>query len=275
MRIDAHQHFWHYSPLTHAWIDDSMTKLRRDFLPSDLDPLLHDAGFDGCVAVQAQQDIAETEWLLALADEYPFVRGVVGWVDLRSENVREQLWRLVEHPKLKGIRHIVQSEPDDRFMLRPDFTRGIAALAECDLAYDILIYARQLPAAAELAGAFPEQRFVVDHIAKPEIRERHIDAWARGIAALSRHKNVSCKLSGMVTEADWLGWSPEDFAPYIKVVLEWFGPQRLMIGSDWPVCTLAGAYGDVLLLTMQHLAHLSPDDQAAILGENAATFYRL
>jgi L-fuconolactonase len=274
LHIDAHQHFWRYSPRTHAWIDDLMAALRRDFLPADLEPLLRDAGFDGCVAVQAQQDVAETEWLLALAEEHSFVRGVVGWVDLRAEDVRQHLRRLASHTKLKGVRHIVQSEPDDRFMLRPDFMRGIAALAEFGLAYDILIYARQLPGAAELAAAFPEQRFVVDHIAKPRIRE-HIAAWALGVAAMSRHGNVSCKLSGMFTEVDWSAWSPEDFAPYVEVVLEWFGPERLMIGSDWPVCTLAGRYGDVLQVAMRHVARLSPPDQAAILGENAAQFYRL
>ena len=275
MRIDAHQHFWRYSPRTHAWIDDSMAALRRDFLPSDLEPLLRDAGFGGCVAVQAQQDVAETEWLLALAAEHSFIRGVVGWVDLRAEDVRDQLARLSSSTKLKGVRHIVQSEPDDRFMLRPDFMRGIGALGEFGLAYDILIYARQLPAAAELAAAFPEQRFVVDHIAKPEIRERRTDAWARGIAALARHPNVWCKLSGMVTEADWGAWSPDDIAPYIDIVLEAFGPDRLMIGSDWPVCTLAGAYGHVMQVVIQRIARLSPREQAAILSENAAQFYRL
>lgn len=275
MRIDAHQHFWRYSPDTHAWIDGSMAALRRDFLPPDLEPLLRDAGFGGSVAVQAQQDIAETEWLLALAEEHSFIRGVVGWLDLRAEDVREQLRRLSSNAKLKGVRHVVQDEPDDRFMLRPDFMRGIGALAEFGLAYDILIYPRQLPAAAELAAAFPEQRFVVDHIAKPEIRERRTDAWARDIGALSRHRNVWCKLSGMVTEADWAAWSPGDLAPYIDVVLEAFGPERLMIGSDWPVCTLAGAYGDVLQIVIERIARLAPQEQAAILGENAAQFYRL
>ena len=275
MRIDAHQHFWRYSPRTHAWIDDAMAALRRDFLPADLEPLLRDAGFGGSVAVQAQQDVAETEWLLALAAEYPFIRGVVGWVDLCARDVREQLRRLSSNSKLKGVRHVVQDEPDDRFMLRPDFMRGIGALAEFGLAYDILIYPRQLPAAAELAAAFPEQRFVLDHIAKPEIRERRIDAWARGITALARHPNVWCKLSGMVTEADWGAWSPADIAPYIDVVLEAFGPDRLMIGSDWPVCTLAGAYGDVLQIVTERIARLSSREQAAILGENAAQFYRL
>jgi len=275
MRIDAHQHFWRYSPGTHAWIDGSMAALRRDFLPADLEPLLRAAGFDGCVAVQAQQNVAETEWLLALAEEHPSIRGVVGWVDLRADDVQEQLGRLAAHPKLKGVRHIVQDEPDDRFMLGPDFMRGVVALAEFGLAYDILIYPRQLPAAAELAAAFPAQRFVLDHIAKPEIREGRIDAWARGIAALSRHRNVWCKLSGMVTEADWSAWTPEDIAPYIEVVLDWFRPDRLMVGSDWPVCTLAGAYGDVLRVAMRHIARLPPEDQARILGENAAELYAL
>ncbi|MBI5284164.1 MAG: amidohydrolase family protein [Chloroflexi bacterium] len=275
MRIDAHQHFWRYAPDTHAWIDGSMAALRRDFRPPDLEPLLRAAGFDGCVAVQAQQDVAETEWLLALAGEHSFIRGVVGWVDLRAEEVRQQLRRLSSDTNLKGVRHIVQSEPDDRFMLRPEFMRGIAALEEFGLAYDILIYVRQLPAAAELAAAFPGQRFVLDHIAKPEIRERRIDDWARGIEALARHRNVSCKLSGMVTEADWNAWSPDDIAPYIDVVLESFGPERLMIGSDWPVCTLAGAYGDVLQVVTERIARLATQEQVAILGENAAQFYRL
>ena len=275
MRIDAHQHFWRYAPDTHAWIDDAMNALKRDFLPDDLAPLLLDSGFDGCIAVQAAQTMAETEWLLSLADDHDFIRAVVGWVDLRAPDVEDQLRRLGAHPKLRGIRHIVQDEPDDHFMLHADFMHGIAALAQFDLAYDILIYPRQMPAAIELAQAFPHQRFVLDHLGKPATRDGDLDTWARGIAALSRNKNVSCKLSGMVTEADWRHWSPEDFARYLDVALDWFGPQRLMIGSDWPVCTLAGAYHDVVAIVERHIERLSDTDREAILGGTAARVYGL
>ncbi len=274
-RIDAHHHFWRYAPQTHAWIDDSMAALKRDFAPEHLEPLLRAAGIDGCIAVQAEQRVDETAWLLALAEAHPFIRGVVGWVDLCADDVTDQLRRLWQNPKLRGVRHIVQSEPDDRFMLRPDFMRGIAALAEFGLTYDILIYPRQLPAAIELAGAFPEQRFVLDHIGKPNIRSGETDVWGRGIAALARHRNVWCKLSGIVTEADWASWSREDLAPYIRIVLEWFGPDRIMFGSDWPVCTLAASYEDVLRLATESIAHLPESAQAAIMGGNAAAFYGL
>jgi L-fuconolactonase len=275
LRIDAHQHFWRYALATHPWIDDSMGALKRDFLPEDLAPLLRDAGLDGCIAVQAAQDVAETEWLLRLAGEHPFVRGVVGWVDLCAPDVAEQLGRLAANPALRGIRHLVQDEPDDGFMLRPGFMRGIAALARFDLAYDILIYPRQMPAAVELAQAFPQQRFVLDHLGKPRIRDGELDAWARGIAALSRNRNVSCKLSGMVTEADWQAWSPDDFTPYLDVAMDWFGPERLMIGSDWPVCTLAGAYGDVIGIVSRYIERLPPEDREAITGGTAARVYGL
>jgi L-fuconolactonase len=275
VRIDAHQHFWRYSPQTHAWIDDTMRPLKRDFLPRDLEPLLRDAGFDSCIAVQAEQSIAETEWLLALADEHVFIRGVVGWVDLRALDVEEQLRRIAARPKLRGVRHIAQDEPDDRFLMRSDFTRGIAALAAFDLAYDILIYPRQMPAAVELAQAFPQQRFVLDHLGKPQIRDGELERWARGIAALSRNRNVSCKLSGMVTEAAWAKWSPTDFTPYLDTVMDWFGPERLMIGSDWPVCTLAGSYGDVTDIVRSYIERLTDSDREAILGGTATRVYGL
>jgi len=274
-RIDAHQHFWRYRPETHGWITDAMAQLRRDFLPADLQPLLSAAGFDGCVAVQAQQNVAETEWLLDLADASPFIRGVVGWVDLRAPDVRLQLQRLVTRPRFRGVRHIVQDEPDDRFMLRPEFLRGIAALAPLRLTYDILIYARQLPAAGELVRQFPRQRFVLDHIAKPEIRGRHLDDWACGLEALAACPNVWCKLSGLITEADWQRWNPADFTPYLDVVLRCFGPYRLMIGSDWPVCTLAGSYADVIAVVAAFIARLPPDARAAILGGTAERVYGL
>jgi len=275
MRIDAHQHFWRYRPETHAWISDQMSQLQRDFLPGDLQPLLAAAGFDGCVAVQAQQDVAETEWLLELADQYAFIRGVVGWVDLRAADVDETLRRLAAHPRLRGVRHVVQDEADDRFMLWPEFMGGIAALAQFRLTYDILIYPRQLPAAVELVGRFPQQRFVLDHIGKPEIRCGRLSPWRDGIKALAALPNVSCKLSGMVTEADWRVWKPSDITAYLDVVLDRFGPQRLMIGSDWPVCTLAGSYAAVIAVVTEYVSFLTPSERDAVLGGNAARFYGL
>ena len=275
MRIDAHQHFWRYRPETHPWITDAMPQLKRDFLPADLQPLLNAAGVDGCVAVQAQQNVAETQWLLQLADQHPFIRGVVGWVDLCRSNVADGLRRLAAHPRLRGVRHVVQDEPDDRFMLRPDFLRGIAALAPLGLTYDILIYARQLPAAIELVQRFPQQRFVLDHVGKPEIRDRHLDPWRDNITALAAQPNVSCKLSGMVTEADWQQWKPSDFTAYLDIVLARFGAQRLMIGSDWPVCTLAGTYEDVMAVVTDYVGFLSPSEREAVRGGNAARFYTL
>ena len=274
-RIDAHQHFWRYRPETHAWITETMPQLKRDFLPADLQPVLAAAGYDGSVAVQAQQSGAETEWLLQLAEQHAFIRGVVGWVDLCAPDVTDVLRRLAAHPRLRGVRHVVQDEPDERFMLRPEFIRSIATLAQFRLTYDILIYARQLPAAVELVQRFPQQRFVLDHIGKPEIRDRHISVWRDGMRALAAHRNVSCKLSGMVTEADWRGWKPSDFAGYLDVVFDCFGPQRLMIGSDWPVCTLAGSYGDVMDVVTDYISFLSPSERDAIRGGNAARFYGL
>ena len=275
MRIDAHQHFWRYRPETHAWINDAMAPLKRDFLPADLQLLLAAAGFDGCVAVQAQQNVAETAWLLQLADQHPFIRGVVGWVDLCAPCVADAIHRLATHPRLRGMRHVVQDEPDDQFMLRPDFQRGIAALAPFGLTYDILIYARQLPAAIALLRQFPQQRFVLDHIAKPDIRARRLDDWRNGIRQLAAHANVSCKLSGMVTEADWQAWRPSDFGVYLDVVLDAFGAERLMIGSDWPVCTLAGNYTDVVAVVTDYVARLPPGERDAICGANAARIYSL
>jgi L-fuconolactonase len=274
MRIDAHQHFWRYGADTHTWIDDGMAGLRRDFLPADVKPAMEAAGFDGSIAVQAQQNIGETEWLLELSAQHPFVRGVVGWVDLRAADVCEQLARLAAYPALCGIRHIVQDEPEG-FMLRTDFQRGIAALAEFDLAYDILIHARQLPECARLVERFPQQRFVVDHAAKPDIRGGALHDWSAGITELARHENVYCKLSGLVTEADWRAWTPADLEPYIDIVLDVFGPDRVMIGSDWPVCTLAGAYGDVMTATATQIEARFPAGTDAVFGENAAQFYRL
>jgi len=275
MHIDAHQHFWIYDPREYEWIDETMMPLRRDFLPVDLQHELEWEGFQGSVAVQARQSLHETRWLLELAGQSPFILGVVGWVDLRSPKVRGDLHALARNPKLVGIRHIVQSEPDDRFLLQPDFLRGISLLAEFDLAYDILIYPKHLRVAAEFARRFPEQRFVLDHLAKPEIKSGNIQAWKKGIAELAANPNVYCKLSGLVTEADWNRWKPEDMRPYLDAAFECFGANRLMIGSDWPVCTLAGSYSRVMGLAKDYLSGHSEQEREAVLGGNAKRFWRL
>jgi len=273
MRIDAHQHFLRYSAEEYDWIDDSMASLRRDFLPLDLKPELDAAGFDACIAVQARQTLEETRWLLALADENPFIAGVIGWVDLRAESVREQLAELSENPRLVGVRHVVQAEPDDRFLLRPDFLRGIAALQEFDLTYDILIYPRHLPVAVEFVSRFPQQHFVLDHLAKPFIKAQTIEPWASNIRELARFPNVFCKVSGMVTEADWTSWKPEHFQPYLETALQAFAPDRLMIGSDWPVCRVAGSYSKVMSLVIEFLDQHAPDAREKLLGGNAQRAY--
>jgi L-fuconolactonase len=273
--IDAHQHFWTYSPAKYGWIGDSMAALRRDFLPEHLAPELQHNGFHGCIAVQARQTLAETRWLLELAEQSTFIYGVVGWANLRAPNAHEQLKTLAANPKLVGIRHIVQSEPDDKFLLREDFCRGIAALEEFDLAYDILIYTKHLPVSAEFVAKFPRQRFVLDHLAKPSIKAREIDVWAQGIHELAAFPNVSCKLSGLATEADWQNWEPNDLVPYLDVAFESFGPSRLMIGSDWPVCLVAGSYSRVVDAVKNYLAKQPAEARAAVLGGNAMRFWRL
>ena len=275
MGIDAHQHFWVYNPSEYEWIDDSMAAIRRDFLPEDLEPELADNDLHGSVAVQTRQMPEETRWLLELAERSSKILGVVGWVDLCSPDVRSQLSVFARNPKLVGIRHIVQSEPDDRFLLRQDFLRGIALLEEFDLAYDILIYTKHLQVAAEFVERFPKQRFVLDHLAKPAIKTREIRSWAAGIRRLGASPNVLCKLSGLVTEADWQCWKPEDITPYLDIAFETFGATRLMIGSDWPVCLVAGSYGRTLDVVKNYLERQPADTRDAVLGGNARHFWRL
>jgi L-fuconolactonase len=275
MRIDAHQHFWIYNSAEYAWIDDSMSALRRDFLPEDLQPQLSAGGFRGSVTVQTRQTLEETRWLLELAERYSSVLGVVGWVDLQSTDVRSQLKLFANKTKLVGVRHIVQSEPDDRFLLRPDFLRGIAVLEEFDLAYDILIYPRHLAVACEFVERFPRQRFVLDHLAKPMIKIGEIDTWAQGIRRLAAFPNVFCKLSGLVTEADWQKWKPEQIDPYLAVAFEAFGPDRLMIGSDWPVCLVAASYDRAMRAVTNYLDRHWPQSHEAVLGGNAKKLWRL
>ena len=275
MRIDAHQHFWRYDAAEYGWIDDSMAALRRDFLPPDSVQAMATAGFDACVAVQARQTLDETRWLLSLADAHPSIAGVVGWIDLQSDSVAAQLQEASRHRKLVGIRHIVQSEPDDRFLLRPDFCRGIAQLADFDLAYDILIYSRHLPVAAEFVARFPRQRFVLDHLAKPPIRLGEIAEWERGIRRLAAFPNVCAKVSGLVTEADWQRWTPAQIEPYLEVAFDAFGAERLMIGSDWPVCLVAADYARAMQVVLDYVAKLPAVDRDALLGGNATRFWRL
>lgn len=275
MIIDTHQHFWKYDPVRDAWIDDSMALLKRDFLPEELKGTLSANAVDGCISVQAGQSEAETLFLLELAEQYGFIKGVVGWVDLRSGDVEERLEYFSRFPKLKGFRHIVQAEPDVNFMLRKPFMQGIGLLEKYGFTYDILIFPHQLGAALELARSFPRQRFVIDHLAKPYIRDGFFGGWAVLMAELGKLDNVWCKLSGMVTEADWQYWTPEDFRPYLAHVFESFGAGRLMYGSDWPVCLLGGSYKAVEGILEEHLQGFSGDEKDKIWGDNAVEFYDL
>jgi L-fuconolactonase len=275
MRIDTHQHFWAYNPREYPWMGPGMESLQRDYLPPDLAPLLKAAAIDGTIAVQARQTLEESYWLLELADQYPFNHGVVGWVDLRSPRVEEDLEKLSRHRKFRGVRHIVHDEPDDRFMLREDFLRGLGRLAGFGLTYDLLLFPRHLPVACEVVKRFPEQTFVLDHISKPLIKAHRLEPWATDIRRLASFPNVACKISGMVTEADWKHWQARDFPPYLDVVLECFGTKRLMVGSDWPVCTLAASYGQVMQIAGDFIGKLSKDEQAAVWGENAKRIYQL
>jgi L-fuconolactonase len=272
-RIDTHQHFWRYNPYDYGWMLPGMEILQKDHLPNDLLPLLRAVGIDGTVAVQARQTLKETRWLVELADQYPFIKGVVGWVDLRSPQLREQLEQFSPHPKLCGVRHVVHDEPDDQFMLQEDFIRGIGMLAEFDLTYDLLLFPKHLPVACELVSMFPEQRFVLDHIAKPSIKTRQVSPWDSDLRRLAAFPNVYCKVSGMVTEADWKAWKPADLRPYLDIVFEAFGTKRTMIGSDWPVCTVVGPYPEVMQIALDYLAQLSETEQADVWGNNAIRFY--
>jgi L-fuconolactonase len=278
MRIDAHQHFWTYSAAEYPWIGPGMERLARDFGPTDLEAMLAAAGIGGSVAVQARQSLAETRWLLGLAETHALIKGVVGWVDLRSDRAAEQLDEFAAHPRFVGVRHVVQDEPDPRFLLGGAFVGGLRLLAPRGLTYDLLLYPQHLPAAAELAALLPEQPFVLDHLAKPRVREglaAALEPWRRDLAALARHPNVSCKLSGLVTEAVWREWRRDDFTPYLETALEAFGPERLMFGSDWPVCLLAADYAEVAGIVTDFVARLSAAEQAAILGGTATRVYHL
>jgi L-fuconolactonase len=275
MKIDAHHHFWHYNAEEYAWIDNSLSRLRRDFLPTQLVHEINEVGIEGVLTVQSRQTIEETRWLLSLANSYDFIKGVVGWLPLTDPAIQEYLAEYVHDKKLKAVRHVVQGEPDPRFMLREDFNRGVTSLKEFGIVYDILIYERQLPCTIEFVDRHPEQVFVLDHIAKPRIKEGLIAGWAANLGRLAERCNVYCKISGMVTEADFQSWTTADLKPYWNTVLAVFGTERIMFGSDWPVCTVAAAY-EVWHETVARLAEqLSPAEQKNLFGLTACKVYKI
>ncbi len=275
MKIDSHQHFWTYHPAEYGWIDESMNILRRDYLPIDLTGVLSTEGFDGSIVVQARQTIEETKWLLQLADENPKILGVVGWVDLCASDINDQLADLTQNKKLVGVRHVIHDETDDRFMLREDFRNGISALRKYNLTYDLLIFPKHLNYASSLVAEFPDQPFVIDHISKPFIREGILEPWRTDLKLLAQYPNVYCKLSGMVTEADINTWNQQTFESYLDVVFEAFGPDKLMVGSDWPVCLLGGSYSDVIGIVKNYIGQLDTNTHEKILGKNCLRFYNL
>ena len=275
LRIDSHQHFWKYDPLRHSWINEDMVVLKRDFLPKDLAPILNLHDFDGCIVVQADQAEQENEFLLNLAGRNDFIKGIVGWVDLRSPDLEGRLEYYQQFPKMKGFRHVLQDEEQRDLMLTKNFMNGINSLSNVGFTYDILIHEDQLIYAEKLVAANPDQRFVIDHIAKPRIRDKKVDLWKNNIIAIAKHNNVYCKLSGMVTEADWRNWKPEDFHPYLETVINAFGMDRVMYGSDWPVCNLVCSYEEMLKVLIQYFSQYSEEDNMKIFGGNATKFYQI
>ena len=273
-KIDAHQHFWKFDPVRDAWIDDKMKVLQRDFFPEDLAAILDENGVDGCVVVQADQSETETQFLLELAAENAIVKGVVGWIDLVADNVEDRLAYYAQNSFFKGVRHIAQGEADD-FLLRSDVQQGIGQLAQFGLTYDILVYAHQLPAAIELVRQFPKQPFVLDHIAKPQISAGINKEWKANIRDLAKYTNVSCKISGMVTETSNFQWSKTDFQPFLDIIIAEFGLDRVLYGSDWPVCLLAAKYAEQLSIIEDYIASFSKDEQEMIMGGNAVKIYNL
>jgi len=275
MKIDAHHHFWNFDPAQYDWIGESMGVLRRDFLPADLEQEIETAGIDGVVSVHARQTLEETRWLLDLAEEHAFIKGVVGWVPLAEPDAHEQLDSLARQPALKGVRHAVQDEPDDNFMLGDAFNAGVDALAKHGLVYDILIYERQLPQAIQFVDRHPQQAFVLDHFGKPQVKHSVVEPWREHIRQLAERENVVCKVSGLTTEADWQSWTESQLSVYLETVLEAFGPRRLMFGSDWPVCLLATTYASWYELVQRQFAGLSADEQSRIFGQTAVDVYNL
>lgn len=275
MKCDSHHHFWRYSPSEYGWIHDDMRTIRHSFLPLDLKQEISEAGIEGVVSVQARQTLSETEDLLAWAQEHDFIRGVVGWVPLVSDSVREDIERFADRDELKGVRHVLQSEPDNHYMLRDDFNRGVALLKDFGLVYDILIFERHLPQTLQFVDRHPDQVFVLDHIAKPRIKEGLLAPWQSNISQLAQRPNVYCKVSGMVTEADWGAWTENQLIPYFDTVFSAFGTKRLMFGSDWPMCLLATPYGRWFRLVEKYVARLSDTEQERFWDGTAVEAYGL
>ena len=275
MVIDSHHHFWRYNSVEYGWISEQMALLRRDYLPDDLEHEITAAGVDGAISVQARQSLAETDWLLNLADQHDFIKGVVGWAPLVSAGIRTDLERLANRKKLKAVRHVLQDEPDENYMLRDDFNRGVALLEEFGLVYDILIFERHLRQTIEFVDRHPAQIFVLDHIAKPRIRDAIISPWRENLKELARRSNVFCKLSGLVTEADHQSWTAEQLRPYMDAALEAFGTERLMFGSDWPVCLLACGYQRWSQIVSDWAASLTPAERGRVMGQTAIEAYNL
>lgn len=274
--IDAHQHFWDLTHFDYPWMSGpELAPLRRDYLPADLEPLLGPAGVDRSVFVQARHDVEESRWVLGLSERHSFLAGVVGWVDLASDACEEQLAELRRHPAFVGIRHITHDEPDDDWIVREEVLRGLKLLERHGVPFDLLFRPRHLRHVPTLARRLPDLPMVIDHLAKPAIRERRMDGWREELEAAARFPNIHCKLSGMVTEADWEAWTPADLAPYVRVALEAFGPERLMFGSDWPVSNLCGSYGQVVDALREALGDVGDEARARIFGGTAERFYGL
>jgi L-fuconolactonase len=272
MTLDSHQHFWQFDPIRDSWINESMKVLQKDFLPMDLKPELDKKGIQGCIAVQADQSDKETDFLLRLAKKNPWIMGVVGWVDLASAQLENKLEAYQAEKKLVGFRKILQSLPPAS-LEESSFLKGIGLLSQYGFTYDILIFPNHLENAYRLVKSFPDLRFVVDHLAKPDIRSGEFDFWSKGIHKLASLPNVFCKVSGMVTEADWGNWKKDDFRPYLSHITDCFGTERLMYGSDWPVCLLAGSYAEVFDLAFEFYNDFSHEEKEGIFGENASRFY--
>ncbi len=274
MTIDGHQHFWKYSPVNHSWINNDMKILQRDFFPETLAPILKENGIDGCIAVQADQSNNETTFLLDIAEKHSFVKGVVGWIDLFAQDLEEQLQHLAKYEKLKGFRHVVQSEPNG-FLLQPAFVKGVKKILEHRYTYDILVFHHQLKEVLDFVHKFSDQKLIIDHCAKPDIRNKHTKEWSALIRKIAQSPNVYCKLSGLLTEADWYHHEEEDFYPYLDVVFEAFGTNRLVFGSDWPVMLLAGTYSKWKSLIENYMAKSGISEHETVFGKNATLFYHL
>lgn len=275
MQIDAHQHFWTFDPVRDSWITENMSVIRKNFLPGDVKPLLEQHNMDGCVAVQADQSETETDFLIRLAEQNDFIKGVVGWADLRAPNIKERLEHYRQFHCVKGFRHILQGEKDRALLLHPAFKKGISALQQSGFTFDILIFPDQLKFTQELVAAFPDQKFVLDHIAKPNIREKKVDDWEKAISGLAPYKNLYCKISGLVTEADWERWQPGDFKHYLDIVVATFGTDRILFGSDWPVCLLAASYSQTLGVVKDYFSSFSTAEREKFFGGNAIQFYNI